>query len=351
MVSIVVPAYNAERYLPACLDSLLGQSYRDFEVVAVDDGSTDGTGALLSLYAVRDPRVRVVTQGNQGLGAARNAGMAAARGDVLMFVDSDDLLVPQALSRVVRAFEDEHPDIVVFGFAYEPADATPPVMRDHLRPRAAVIGGGSDNVRQLLFEEDARPFAWRVALAADFVRREHVRFVPGLTLGEDQAFCFNTYPLSTRTVLLPDQLYRYRVVQASMSHQDASGRDNLMRKLGLHTDALRAILDEWRRRGWRELCPRELLEWMMDLVVLDLSHLPFEDQRTVCRALVGLWRDYYGPDLLAYVPHLTARTCLRMMMRLADEDDPAAPLFGPLDVPAFYLMRRGIRECLMRACP
>src|SRR5512139_3799743 len=91
-ISVVVPFYNVEAYLAECLDSLVDQTFDDFEVLLVDDGSPDGSRAIAERYAAADPRLRVVTRPNGGLGAARNTGIREARGRYLTFVDSDDVV-------------------------------------------------------------------------------------------------------------------------------------------------------------------------------------------------------------------------------------------------------------------
>lgn len=101
-ISVIVPVYKAEEYLPACIDSILNQTYGDFEVLLVDDGSPDGCGELCEGYATRDSRVRVFHQTNQGQAAARNHAMAEARGKWLCFVDSDDLIHPKLLETLYR---------------------------------------------------------------------------------------------------------------------------------------------------------------------------------------------------------------------------------------------------------
>jgi CDP-glycerol glycerophosphotransferase len=105
LISVVVPVYNVEAYLGECLDSIASQSVRDLEVIVVDDGSTDGSAAIAREWAARDPRFQVITQANGGLSAARNTGLDAARGELLSFVDSDDLLAPGAYERLHGALE------------------------------------------------------------------------------------------------------------------------------------------------------------------------------------------------------------------------------------------------------
>ncbi|MFJ9755409.1 CDP-glycerol glycerophosphotransferase family protein [Streptomyces sp. NPDC101149] len=117
--SIIVPVFKVQGFLRECLDSVLGQSYADFEVVAVDDRSPDGCGAILDEYAERDPRMRVLhLPENVGLGRARNAGMPHATGDYLLFLDSDDILTPGALRAIAdRLEETRDPDVLVFDYA------------------------------------------------------------------------------------------------------------------------------------------------------------------------------------------------------------------------------------------
>ncbi len=93
-ISVIVPVYKVETYLPKCVDSLLAQTYEDLEIILVDDGSPDGCGAICDEYAAKDPRVKVIHKENGGLSSARNAGMDIARGEYIAFVDSDDWIEP-----------------------------------------------------------------------------------------------------------------------------------------------------------------------------------------------------------------------------------------------------------------
>ena len=95
--SIIIPVYNVEKYLRDCLDSVLAQTYPDWEAVCVNDGSTDGSGTILEEYASKDSRFKVITKANGGLSSARNAGLERAEGDYVLFLDSDDWLEVKAL--------------------------------------------------------------------------------------------------------------------------------------------------------------------------------------------------------------------------------------------------------------
>ena len=112
-VSVIVPVYNAEKTLAGCIGSVLHQSFEDIEVLAVDDGSTDQSLQLLREFAAQDGRVRVFAQANSGVAAARNLAINHATGKYLQFVDSDDLLAPDATGRMVEAMERRRCDLVI----------------------------------------------------------------------------------------------------------------------------------------------------------------------------------------------------------------------------------------------
>ena len=121
MVTIIVPVYNISEYLPVCVKSLLDQTVSDLEIILVDDGSTDGSGDLCDAYAREDSRIRVIHKVNGGLSDARNAGLDAAKGEWLLFVDGDDYLVPDAVEQLVPFAE---PDVDFVQFHYQETDGT-----------------------------------------------------------------------------------------------------------------------------------------------------------------------------------------------------------------------------------
>ena len=114
LISVIVPVYNTEKYLRKCLDSICGQTYRNLEILCVNDGSTDNSAAILEEYAVRDERIKVLTQQNAGLGAARNTGLNHATGEWITGVDSDDYLEPDAYEYAISVAT-TNTDIVCFG--------------------------------------------------------------------------------------------------------------------------------------------------------------------------------------------------------------------------------------------
>lgn len=137
MISIIVPVFNGEAYLDDCLRALLEQTYRCFELLIVDDGSTDGSWKIAREYAQRDSRVRVLTKPNGGSGAARNLGLAEAKGEYLVFVDQDDWVHPQYLELLLAGLECSGADVVQCGYEVirnrqpEPGDQSLQLYREY----------------------------------------------------------------------------------------------------------------------------------------------------------------------------------------------------------------------------
>uniref|UniRef100_UPI0040570145 glycosyltransferase family 2 protein n=1 Tax=Streptomyces albidoflavus TaxID=1886 RepID=UPI0040570145 len=208
--SVIVPAHRVEAYLGACLDSVLGQSFGDLEVIAVDDCSPDGCGELIDAYAARDGRVVPVHLAeNGGLGRARNAGLARATGEYVLFLDGDDTLTPDALHTLSdRIKETDSPEILVFDYARTYLSGE--VLRNQL---AAELHEGDPQV----FTLAERPgllrllmVVWNKAYRRDFVERTGLTFPPGYY--EDTPWTFPAL-MSAETIAVLDRVcvhYRQR---------------------------------------------------------------------------------------------------------------------------------------------
>lgn len=203
--SVIVPVHNVQAYLHACLDSVLGQSYRDIEVIAVDDRSPDGCGAILDAYAARDERVRVLhLPENVGLGRARNAGMPHATGDYLLFLDSDDTLTPGALRALAdRLDETGDPDVLVFDYA-----RTYWWGGTRRNALAHVLAGPDSTFTAAERPEilDLLMVVWNKAYRRDFVEREEFSFPPGYY--EDTPWTFPVL-LSAERIATLDRICLY----------------------------------------------------------------------------------------------------------------------------------------------
>ncbi|GAA2874314.1 bifunctional glycosyltransferase/CDP-glycerol:glycerophosphate glycerophosphotransferase [Streptomyces mexicanus] len=188
-LSLVVPVYKVQGYLAECLDSVLGQDFTDFEVIAVDDRSPDASGAILDEYAERDPRVHVIhLTENVGLGRARNAGMEKAQGDYLLFLDSDDTLADGALRAITERLEATgDPDILVYDYAraYWDGRVRPNQRADLLKQQGPETFALADRPQLL----DLLQIVWNKAYRRDFVTRHGFTFPPGYYEDAPWTFC------------------------------------------------------------------------------------------------------------------------------------------------------------------
>ncbi|MFE9096462.1 CDP-glycerol glycerophosphotransferase family protein [Streptomyces sp. NPDC007264] len=208
--SVIVPVFKVQGFLRECLDSVLGQSYTDIEVIAVDDRSPDGCGAILDRYAERDPRVRVLhLTENVGLGRARNAGMPHATGDFLLFLDSDDTLTPGALRAIADRLEETgDPDVLVFDYARTYWWGG--TRRNALARVLAEAGDGTFTAAEHPEILELLMVVWNKAYRRDFVEREGFAFPPGYY--EDTPWTFPAL-LSARRIATLDRIclnYRQR---------------------------------------------------------------------------------------------------------------------------------------------
>lgn len=336
MVSFIVPVYNTQEFLPRCLDSLLGQTCPDIEIIVVNDGSPDGSAAIIAEYARKDSRVRTVEKPNGGLSSARNAGMDVAHGDIIDFVDSDDYVESNLAEFLVDTFAREQPEIVVFGAECEPVELASKRIQQLLSPEARVFESFDS---ALLFSANAQPYVWRAAYSRELVERESLRFAENVRFAEDVVFQFESYPLSGKTVLAPEKLYHYVMQEKSLTHIFNAGAKR-MDKVEAHLLMLREVLERWGRRGFLDLCPGELVTWFLDLVVFDLARLDAEDYVAAAARVKDEFAGHLGQDW----PGLSAKaTVRRVSNKLAD-----GSRVSMFDAARLYLSTRGLKACVER---
>jgi len=206
--SIVVPVYNVAPYLRACLDSVLSQTYSAWELICVDDGSSDGSGAILDAYSVKDRRIKVVHQRNAGVSAARNAALQMATGDWILFLDGDDVLRANALTSLAKALDvSGEADIIRFELKQFADGQVPEWPHEGFNCRKLDM---SKNV-----ELDSLR-GWFVQRAYRHAAVEGLRF-PLLKHGEDMVYLVQAILRARSEIVLSDALYGYRQRQGSAS--------------------------------------------------------------------------------------------------------------------------------------
>lgn len=214
--SIIIPAYNAEAYLQRSLDSIFSQEYEDYEVIVINDGSSDGTAVLLERYTSKYPNLHVLTQSNQGMATARNRGLDAAQGDYILFVDSDDELMPQTLSSLAPHLNGE--DIIGFGtrILNEQTGATADF---HLSNHDTKQYSGWEYFNRHRLEATPVHFVcvWQRAYKRNFLEDNSLRFADGLRRAEDDLFTTMVFLHAQRVKTIADCLYIYHVRPGSIT--------------------------------------------------------------------------------------------------------------------------------------
>lgn len=181
-ISIIIPVYNSKDYLVNCIDSILAQTFEDFEVILVDDGSTDGSDTLCDNLAAQDPRIQVIHQSNGGTSAARNAGINAARGDYLTFVDNDDFWVGNDGLQSVMELADSAKADVVMHMSYLYDDATDSLAPVHIKPTQDAIAGllKEDALRIVISHGLMTRAVWTKVCSTELVRKNSLYFPKGM---------------------------------------------------------------------------------------------------------------------------------------------------------------------------
>ena len=244
-VSIIVPVYNAEKGIRRCVDSILGQEFTDFELLLVDDGSTDGSPAILDAYAAADQRVTVIHKPNSGVSATRNLALGKAKGTYIQFLDADDWITEDATKLLVRSALENNADMVIADF-YR-------VVGDDVARKGQIGGDATSLSRQeyadLMMKDPADFYygvIWNKLYRASIIRDHGVRMDETLNWCED--FIFNLeYVLHVRTVaVLRSPIYYYVKTEGSLvSRTDLTDVVRMKRTvLGYYRDFYRSVFDE-----------------------------------------------------------------------------------------------------------
>lgn len=226
LISVIVPVYKAEAFLRKCTDSILSQSHRDIELLLIEDGSPDQSGALCDAIAAEDSRVRVFHKENGGVSSARNVGLANATGDYIAFVDSDDWLENDALSLLLAALEENGADsagcgnynVSDSGITGAEAPALPAGIYDEAEIRSGIVNRLlGDRLRQPVLNG----FIWRFLYTRSIIANANIEF-EGAYL-EDELFLMEYFCHAKRLAVIDRPLYNYYWNPASATHKYMPG--------------------------------------------------------------------------------------------------------------------------------
>ncbi len=217
-ISVIVPVYNVEKYLARCLDSILNQTFTDFEVICVNDGSKDGSLTILQKYAQKDARILVLEQENQGLSMARNNGMKVAQGRYISFVDSDDAIEKQCLEIAYNIAIDNSADMVMWD--YQKVDEENQPSRTFITNK---IHATTFSIHERLQNKTVKtlilPMPWLFLYKKSFIQNE--TFIPNI-YHEDEAFIYNLLTKNPKIIYTPTTLYLYTYNTQSIMGQQTT---------------------------------------------------------------------------------------------------------------------------------
>lgn len=230
-ISIIIPAYNVAGYIEHCIDSILAQTFEEYEVIVVDDGSTDATPEIIDTYAQKDSRIHVIHKKNEGVSIARNTGIDLAAGEYFLFFDGDDFSENYTLEELYQTITEKEADTIIYGYhRYENGQVKEtcyPIFEQGFYTGDSIvrellsrfIGISYDRVNGWLHHEEKalyveNPALWRTMVSASIIKENHLRFHPKLKVGEDTIFISQYLSYAKKCYVL-QKCYYYLVTRES----------------------------------------------------------------------------------------------------------------------------------------
>lgn len=216
LFSIVIPIYNAGGYLPECLDSLLRQEERNFEMILVDDGSTDASGNICSDYQKRDSKVHLVTKENGGQVSARIVGIERSKGEYCLLLDADDWVEHDFLGQIKR-YTKQKPDVIIENFISEPSGQ---IVETHYAKETIMTGRELMESNPVIHTANDACFSWRMVFRLDFLKEKGLLPNPKIVIGEDTELNLRALAEAERAIAISYAGYHYRTnAGESLMHQ------------------------------------------------------------------------------------------------------------------------------------
>lgn len=215
LFSIIIPIYNGEKYIEICLNSIVNQTLKDWELILIDDGSTDKTPELLSNYVNKN--IHLISKSNEGVSIARNKGLDIAKGEYILFVDADDILYPEALSTLYNSLKKVKVDYLRYEYQTidEKGNSLYPNYGAKLRKKVSnQTIDATDCIIHIVRNEF---FLWSGVFRKEIIDKYHLRFLEGCTYNEDTLFMLQFFMHSKTHVYLPKTLYGYRKFEGAVT--------------------------------------------------------------------------------------------------------------------------------------
>lgn len=217
-VSIIVPVYQVEQYLHKCIDSILSQTFKDFELILVDDGSYDKSGIICDEYAVQDNRIQVIHQKNQGVSVARNIAMQKARGEYLCFIDADDWIESTMIEKYMKEIKKNNADILRHGYTMDLwKDNSITQTKVYKAPNFCVKLSKDEIPEQMeRFWENCSNYVWNYFFKTDFI--VNIKF-QSIKISEDHIFVLEALQKCKNIIFVQDNSYHYCMRMGSTANK------------------------------------------------------------------------------------------------------------------------------------
>ena len=282
-VSVIIPVYNAEPFLRECLDSVVGQSLKEIEIILVDDGSTDSSLSILREYEAKDGRVCVVTQPNINAGAARNNGLSRASGEYLSFLDADDVFELDMLEKAYGKAKKEEAEILVFRCDLFYAENKTVVEKDsvwaHNLPEKTTFAG--TEIKKNLFRSFVG-WAWDKLFLRSFVEENHLRFQEQRT-SNDLLFTYLSLAKASRITVLEECLAHHRTqVKGSLEA-------TRIRSVDCCYQALIALRDALKEAGLYARFEQDFVNFSLNFLLWNLETIPWPAHEVLFYKLKLIW--------------------------------------------------------------
>ncbi|MGN8922567.1 glycosyltransferase family 2 protein [Lachnospiraceae bacterium HCP28S3_F9] len=228
MVTVIIPVYNVEMYLPLCINSILKQTYQNLEIILIDDGSTDDSPGICDTYALKDNRIKVIHQQNQGAAVARNTGLENATGEYIVFVDSDDFINEKMIEKLYIALKQTDSDLSICNFKYTSENGKEIDLKETDIKNEVLY---TEEIIDKLFQNNNCGYIviWNKMYKKDLWKQ--IRYPVGV-IYEDEAVIHHIFSKCKKVATISDELYYYRQVSGSIMHSERNEK-NLDKYLAL----------------------------------------------------------------------------------------------------------------------
>ena len=287
MFSIIIPGYNVEKYISECLDSILIQKYTNYEILCIDDGSTDNTYSILCQYAKKNNCIKVFHQNNNGVASARNLGLNNAVGLYILFIDSDDSISYNALNTLNTIIKKYKSDIIIFGSNfYDTHINNNKKMRININNPVRNINY-KIFISDILFKEPGtRPYVWRNCYKHELLNKNGITFLSDCLIGEDTIFQFISFPKAKNITFIKNKLYNYRLFRNN-SLMSTFNKNPLL-KSSYHIKIVSYLFNELTKTNEFEKMKIDFINWSINFVYNEMTPLSTLDKIDLSKDIVNI---------------------------------------------------------------